>query len=165
MDGTVDPTVLVTLEPAPVWPAIFAAVFAALYAAHQVGDHLIQTDRAADGKDRPGWAGVCAMAAHVGSYHVACLVALVALGPLGVALHPLAVLAGLGFSAATHWFIDLRWPVQWLLCRTGSPRFARLNRGGINGCYLADQALHVGCLFVSAWLITAITAAASPGVG
>ncbi|MCC9312066.1 hypothetical protein LN042_34260 [Kitasatospora sp. RB6PN24] len=41
-----------------------------------------------------------------------------------------------------------------LLQRTGSPDFAELRTAGLNGMYLADQALHSGALLVSALLIT-----------
>jgi hypothetical protein len=33
---------------------------------------------------------------------------------------------------------------RWLLQHTGSPDFANLRTAGLNGMYLADQALHQG---------------------
>ncbi|MFI1884870.1 hypothetical protein [Streptomyces jumonjinensis] len=44
--------------------------------------------------------------------------------------------------------------MRWLLQRTDSPAFADLRSAGLNGLYLADQALHSGALLVSALLIT-----------
>jgi hypothetical protein len=76
-----------------------------------------------------------------------------------VAVHPAAAVgdraaAGFAWSAATHAVLDRRWPVRWLLQHTGSPDFAELRTAGLNGMYLADQALHSGALLVSALLIT-----------
>ncbi|MGW1365110.1 hypothetical protein ACWCQP_48025 [Streptomyces chartreusis] len=62
--------------------------------------------------------------------------------------------AGFAWSAATHAVLDRRWPVRWLLQHTGSPVFADLRSTGLNGLYLADQALHSGVLLISALLIT-----------
>lgn len=135
-------------------PALFAAAFAALYASHMLGDHVLgQTDwQAAHKADRTvaGWA---ALAGHVAGYGIVQAVALWSLVAAGVPLGADAILAGLGFSVVTHAFIDRRWPVLWLLRHTGSAPFAELNSGGINGPYLADQSLHVACLFVAALLV------------
>lgn len=64
------------------------------------------------------------------------------------------LVAGLAVSAATHAFLDRRWPVRWLLQHTGKRDFAELRDGGLNGMYLADQALHQTALLVSAVVIT-----------
>jgi hypothetical protein len=64
----------------------------------------------------------------------------------------LGVLAGLAFSAATHAIIDRRWPVRWILNHTGSAPFAKT----IHGLYVADQALHWACLWVSALLVVSV---------
>jgi hypothetical protein len=55
-------------------------------------------------------------------------------------------------SGATHAFIDRRWPVRWLLRRTGSPGFVEMATP-VNGPYQADQALHHGCLLIAALLM------------
>ncbi|WP_274914410.1 hypothetical protein [Streptomyces sp. WZ-12] len=62
--------------------------------------------------------------------------------------------AGFAFSAGTHAFLERRWPVRWILEHTGATKFAALRAAGLNGMYLADQALHSGALLVSALLIT-----------
>ncbi|MFF1350507.1 hypothetical protein ACFVZJ_31815 [Streptomyces sp. NPDC058322] len=50
--------------------------------------------------------------------------------------------------------MDRRWPVRWILEHTGATKFAALRAAGLNGMYLADQALHSGALLVFALLIT-----------
>lgn len=131
--------------------AVFAASFAALYAGHMVGDHVVQTDWQAANKAGKGWVAAHAMAGHIVGYTAAQAFALIVAVVAGAPV--LAVLAGLVFSAATHAVVDRRWPVLWILRRTGSANFAGLTSGGMNGPYLTDQALHIGCLFVAALTI------------
>jgi hypothetical protein len=135
---------------------VFAVAMATLVAAHQLADHIIQTDNDANAKAAPGWNGWRHLLAHVGTYHATALVMLVI---TAVALHmPLTVtgmVAGLGFSAVTHAILDRRWPVRWILQHTGSAAFAD-RMSPICGMYLADQALHYGCLWISALLIAAL---------
>lgn len=159
----------------------FAAVLGALWAAHDLGDHVVQTDHQAATK-ASSWRG---MAGHVGGYTVTQCVALGALHAAGVRLRPGSALGGLALSAATHAFLDRRWPVVELLRRTGSGRFAsgRIDleievmdnglpsfthrrrpedsqrithaRGPlpIHGPYLADQSLHHVCVALAAALV------------
>ncbi|MFE4975528.1 hypothetical protein ACFRAR_25935 [Kitasatospora sp. NPDC056651] len=146
--------------------ATFGSTWAVLAVGHNVADHVFgQSDHQAANKGAPtaedvaagvsprrGWA---ACLAHVGQYHLfmAALLALVWLFiPLPLSVTGLA--AGFAWSAATHAVLDRRWPVRWLLQHTGSPEFAELRTAGLNGMYLADQALHSGALLVSALLIT-----------
>jgi len=125
------------------------AVWAALHAGHQVGDHLAQTDHQAAGKAAAkNWAGP--MGGHVAGYTACQVAALAGLRLAGVRLRPGPVAAALVLSAGTHAFIDRRWPVRWVLQHTGSPQFADLAGHGLNGPYLADQALHTGVLYVAA---------------
>jgi hypothetical protein len=132
--------------------AIIAVAFAALYASHTVADHLVQTDWQAQGKTADkGW--LWPMAGHLAGYLITQYAFLYAIALAGVPFGLWGFLGGLAFSVATHGVIDRRWPVRWLLEHTGSAPFARLADGGINGIYLADQALHVGCLFVAALII------------
>ena len=156
--------------------ARFAAVYAALWAAHDLGDHVVQTDHQAAGKSgREGWAGP--MAGHVGTYIAVQAAGLTALQVLvGVRMSPARLLAGLAWSAGTHALLDRRWPVVALLDATGSRGFARpqvqvtgsavpsalrgrdpiVEAGGplpLPGPYLADQSLHHGAVFVAALII------------
>lgn len=133
--------------------AVLAASFVALYAGHMVGDHIVQTDWQAAHKADKGRTGVVAMAGHVIGYGLTQTVACAALLLAGAPLSLVGLTVGLVVSVATHAFIDRRWPVQWILRRTGSDRFAALTSNGMNGPYLADQALHIGCLFVAAVLM------------
>lgn len=132
---------------------VFVASFIALYAGHMVGDHVVQTHAQSLGKAAPtGW--LLPMVAHLSGYASAQMVALLAVVTVtGVHASPPGWFAGLGFSVLTHGFIDRRWPVKWLLEHTGSREFAALASHGINGMYLADQSLHVGCLFVAALIM------------
>lgn len=135
-------------------PLTFAVTLGTLLVAHNVADHICQTDRQAGHKaaeDPREW--VPAMAGHVGSYQLTQAAALAAVLP-AAGLRPSwrGLLAGSLFSALSHAFLDRRWPVKTILQRTGSPKFAELQTP-INGPYLADQALHHGCLFASALLM------------
>lgn len=136
-------------------PLTFAAVLGPLLVSHNVGDHICQTDCQAAGKvtEEPTvW--VPAMAGHVAGYQAAQAVALAVVLPAS-GLRPSwrGLLAGTLFSAASHAFLDRRWPVRWVLEHTRSPKFANL-QSPINGPYLADQSLHHGCLFISALLMS-----------
>ncbi|MFI5932883.1 DUF3307 domain-containing protein [Actinoplanes sp. NPDC051494] len=132
---------------------VFVVAMITLIAAHQLGDHVLQTDRQAARKADPGLEGWTSMALHVGTYHLAAIVMLLAafLG-LGLDVPVRGFIAGIAFSAVTHAFLDRRWPVRFILRRTGAPGFA-LREAPVNGMYVADQALHYGCLWVSALLI------------
>ncbi|MFJ4676961.1 DUF3307 domain-containing protein [Kitasatospora sp. NPDC088783] len=146
--------------------ASFGAIWAVLAVGHTLADHVIgQTDHQADDKAAPtaaevadgasprrGW-GACL--GHVAQYHVVVAAALTlvwAVLPLQMSWTGLA--AGLAVSMVTHAFFDRRWPVRWLLEHIGSKQFAQLKTAGMDGMYLADQALHQTALLVAALLIT-----------
>ncbi|BCJ55077.1 hypothetical protein Asp14428_65520 [Actinoplanes sp. NBRC 14428] len=134
---------------------VFAVAMATLVAAHQLGDHIVQTDVIADAKAAPGLDGWRHLLIHVGTYHATALVMLMATAvTLDVPLTVSGTAMGLGFSALTHGFLDRRWPVRWVLQHTGSADFAE-RMSPICGMYLADQALHYGCLWVAALFIAA----------
>ena len=134
----------------------FAAVAATLQAAHQLGDHIAQTDKDAANKAAPGRHGWRHILTHVATYHLTVLVMLYATTTLlHLPVTALGVITGVGFSAATHAFIDRRWPVRWLLNHTGSAAFAD-RQTPICGMYLADQSLHYACLWASALLIACL---------
>ncbi|TBO57536.1 hypothetical protein EYS09_22255 [Streptomyces kasugaensis] len=145
--------------------ATLGALGAVLSAGHALADHVLgQTDHQSARKAAPsredvdrgvnprrGW-GACL--AHVAQYHLV-LGALIAIAwavlPLQMTWVGLA--AGLVVSASTHALLDRRWPVRWLLEHTGSPGFATLEKDGVSGPYLADQALHKTALLVAAALM------------
>jgi len=145
----------------------FAAALGVLAAAHDLADHLVQTDHQAAHKPHD-WA---AMAGHVGSYTLTQAVALGGLHAVGVNLRPGRVLVGLAFSAATHAILDRRWPVARLLEATGSAGFAVSGvaeqnvavRDGVavvpgfaapvSGLHVADQALHHVCITLAAAVV------------
>jgi len=137
-------------------PLIFVVSFAALMVAHQLGDHVLQTDRQALGKTGRGPTAVLAMLGHLLSYHVAGAVLVAAtFAALDLPLRLAGVAAGLGFSALTHAALDRRRLVRAILHRTGAPRFAEATTP-VNGMYAADQALHQAALLVSALLIAVV---------
>jgi hypothetical protein len=137
---------------------VFAAIAVTLYAAHQLADHVLgQTDKQATHKAAPGWHGWRHILTHVGAYHTVMAAMLaVTIGALHLPVTAAGVTAGLTFSALTHAFLDRRWPVRWLLDHTGARSFARLADHGLNGAYLADQALHYTALWAAALLITRV---------
>lgn len=148
--------------------ATFGASWAVLHVGHKLGDHVTgQTDWQAGRKGAPtaeqvargvsprrGWAAdLC----HVAQYHVNLLV----IGFLAWLVLPLewsaaGVVCALAWSAGTHALLDRRWPVRWILQHIGSPAFADLNTGGMNGIYLADQALHGLALGAAAAMLAVI---------
>lgn len=153
--------------------ARFGAIMAMLWAAHDIADHVVQTDHQAATKSGD-WRG---MAGHIGTYHLTQVAAIAALRGLGVRPTPARMIMGILFSAGSHAFLDRRWPVTRLLERTGSARFAdpevrvwghmadaeivfdhvhEMRGSGplpLHGPYLADQALHHVCLAVVAYIL------------
>jgi hypothetical protein len=135
---------------------VFAVAMATLVAAHQLADHIVQTDTDAAAKADPGWNGWRHLLIHVGTYHATALIMLVITAvALDVPLTVTGMVAGLGFSAVTHAILDRRWPVRWILQHTGSATFAD-RMSPICGMYLADQALHYGCLWIASLLIACL---------
>jgi len=135
---------------------VFVVALVVLLVAHQVGDHVIQTDHQALHKTAEGASAALAMAGHLATYHIFAAILLVGTFLLlGLPLTVAGVLAGLGFSAATHGLLDRRWPVRWLLRRTGSAKFAE-STTPVCGMYTADQALHQLALLISALLISTL---------
>ncbi|AGZ39604.1 DUF3307 domain-containing protein [Actinoplanes friuliensis] len=131
--------------------ATFAAVFAALFVAHQVADHWIQTQHQADHKGGPGWPGRLACLAHVTTYTLTALAALLALVlVLALPLDPARVAAGLAVSAFTHYLADRRIPLRRMADAIGK-NADWLDHGG--GMYALDQSLHYLFLFVAALVI------------
>jgi hypothetical protein len=144
-------------------PAVFTAVFAALYVGHQVGDHWVQTSCQAATKGSPGRAGRAACARHVGSLTATKVVFLIPVLLLtGVAVHPAAVLVGLGVDAVSHYWADRRTTLAALASLVGKGGFHRLGapRPGHDdnpslgtGAYALDQSWHVAWLLVAALII------------
>lgn len=119
-----------------------AAAYAAMRTAAHVADHWFQTSHQAAHKADEGLAGHRAMAGHIASYAGAQAVALVAADKLlGMNLRPSRIAAAVAFSAATHWFIDRRWPVRRLCDATGKRGFHDLG-GPLGGAYILDQSAH-----------------------
>jgi Protein of unknown function (DUF3307) len=146
-----------SFEPATPSPAVvFAVALVVLLVAHQVGDHVAQTDSQAGAKTGSGWPAVVAMAGHLAGYHAWAGGLLIgAFAMLGLTLTVPGLAAGLAFSAITHALLDRRWPVRAILRATGSPRFADTT-SPVCGMYAADQALHQLALLISALLIAGL---------
>ncbi|MEU4623095.1 DUF3307 domain-containing protein [Actinoplanes sp. NPDC023801] len=134
----------------------FAVMAVTLHAAHQVGDHIIQTDDNAAGKVGPGRSGWQHVLMHVTTYHLTASVMItITILFLDLPVTGLGLATGLGFSFITHAVIDRRWLVRWLLDNTGSAAFAD-RQTPICGMYLADQSLHYCCLWVASLLIACL---------
>lgn len=119
-----------------------AAAYGAMRTAAAVADHWVQTSHQAAHKADAGLDGHKAMAGHIASYAGAQAVALAAANQLlGMKLRPSRMVAAVAFSAATHWFIDRRWPVRRLCDATGKRGFHDLG-GPLGGAYILDQSAH-----------------------
>jgi hypothetical protein len=137
-------------------PVVFAVSLLTLLVAHQVGDHVLQTDYQAATKSSRGRAAAAAMLGHLAGYHLGALVLLVGTGTaLGLPLTVPGVAAGLAFSAGTHALLDLRWPVRAVLRAAGAAKFAEAT-APVCGMYAADQALHTLCLLIAALLVATL---------
>jgi phosphate/sulfate permease len=146
-----------TLAPEAIARAlIFSVALLALFVAHQVGDHVLQTDRQAATKTDRGQRGLRGMLGHLAVYHLTAAGLLITTASvLGLPLSATGLVAGLAFSALTHALLDRRWPVRVILRATHAPRFADTT-SPVCGMYVADQALHQLALLVSALLIAAM---------
>lgn len=135
---------------------VFVVALVVLLVAHQVSDHVIQTDHQALHKTADGVSAGLAMAGHLVTYHAFAAILLVGTFLLlGLPLTVVGTATGFGFSAVTHGLLDRRWPVRWLLRRTGSAKFAEATTP-VSGMYTADQALHQLALLISALLIATL---------
>jgi hypothetical protein len=137
-------------------PVVFAVALVVLNAAHQVGDHVLQTDHQAARKAEPGWVGLRAMAGHLLTYHLAAAALLIGtFAALGLPLSVAGLLAALACSAFTHGLLDRRWPVRAMLRAVRAPKFAEAIRP-VCGMYQADQAWHRLALLVCALLASSL---------
>lgn len=135
---------------------LFAVFIGVAICAHQVSDHIFQTDKMAANKAKPGRVGWSYLLQHVYIYHVVMVaMILVTVVLLGLPITVLGFVSSIAFSAITHAILDRRWPVKWILDHTGSPDFANLQTP-LCGMYLADQSLHYFCLWISALLFACL---------
>ena len=152
---------------------VFAAAFAALFAAHMVGDHWIQSDHSATRKGLTTeqacaaglhqHAGRRACATHVASYTAVAALALVLVAwRTGLDFDWTRIVAGLAFSAGTHYWADRRFTLRRVCVRLGKERFYLHGapRDGHDdnpslgtGAYALDQSFHIACLFIAALII------------
>jgi len=125
---------------------MFASLFVLLYLSHLVADYVLQTDHQASRKADPGRAGWSADLAHAAT-HAAVTALVLGVGALalhggpGVVPETLAVVS----IAATHAVIDRRWPIRWLMMRTGQSGFYKAG-----GAAHVDQVAHVTVLVTAA---------------
>ena len=105
-------------------------LFVAVLAGHLAGDWIAQTDHQAANKTTSRRA----LAAHVATYHAALLAC-----TLPVLHDPARLAILLTVSAATHWYIDQRWPTLLVMRATRSHQLAATTWGVI----VTDQALHL----------------------
>jgi len=135
---------------------VFAVALVVFNVAHQLGDHVLQTDHQAAEKAKPGWVGVRAMAGHLLTYHLAAAALLVGtFAVLGLPLTVTGLAAGLTVSALTHGLLDRRWPVRAMLRAVRASKFAEATTP-VCGMYQADQAWHRLALLASALALTSL---------
>lgn len=135
-------------------PLLFTFALIVMYVGHKVGDHWVQTDTQAVDKGEGGPAAWLASLRHVATL-TATIAALLALSAwlLDVHLDAPRVAAGLVFNAATHWFIDLRWPLKRLAAdHLGKSGWIRSDPTAL---YNLDQSAHLLFLLFTALIISA----------
>lgn len=121
--------------------------------AHGIADHVLgQSDKIAENKVKEGRVGWSHILQHVFQYHIVMVVMLlIVIAVFHLPVTFLGFVSAIVFSAVTHGFIDRRWPVRWILQKTGSPKFAEMQTP-ICGMYVADQELHKVALWIAAIL-------------
>ncbi len=110
-------------------------LFLLVLAGHLLGDFVTQTDWQASNKESSWRADL----AHVLTYHLTLAVLVLPVW------HDWRAVWFLAISAATHAFVDRRWPTRLLLGSTGSKNFATVFWGVI----ATDQVLHLSILAIS----------------
>lgn len=109
--------------------SVFSAVFAALLTAHHLGDQWIQTHHQALRKGDRTREGQWACLAHVTTYTITTLAAVLAVTALlDLPVTPLGIAVGQAFSAVSHYAIDRRWTLAWLADRIGKREYHDLGR-------------------------------------
>lgn len=135
--------------------AVLVVSWLAAAAGHEAGDYLVQSDRAAQNKQRHDIAGYKALVEHVATYaatqHVAKAVALRA---AGVRPGWKAVAAGTVVEALLHALIDDGRLLRRFAHGTGKGGFHDLSAAGVNGRALMDQAAHKGLQIPIGALVT-----------
>jgi hypothetical protein len=112
----------------------FAVVLPTLLVAHHVADHWVQTDEQARDKGRRDVDGRLACAAHVATYTLTTLLFVVAVWLLfDLPISSAGFLLGQMVSAATHYWADRRFTLEWLVqrwpfSRMGKHDFYRLGQ-------------------------------------
>lgn len=149
--------------------ALFAALHATWSDIHPALDQLVQNDRDARDKGKPGAAGHAACARHVSTYTAGQLAASVATTrALGYRVPTGALLAGAALTAATHYAIDRRtlfgrllrwhgWKTGYLDHATVQRRDGVVDAAGPGTAYTElDQAAHrllgVAASLLTTWL-------------
>jgi hypothetical protein len=146
--------------------ALYGAVAAALLAGHYAGDYILQTDHMAkwkvakdffvpekfeDGTPKEQYNLVKSIRAnvwHVVTYHWA-MIMMVGLTGLIQYGSPIKWIVALVISMIAHGVIDRRWPVKFLMTRTGSKSFFESGAGAPH----VDQTLHiVTIVLLAAWI-------------
>lgn len=118
------------------------------YVGHHVGDHWVQTDAQATGKDLPTWKGRLACLRHVLTLTATIAAVLaVAAWRTGLDLNWAHVAVALVFNGASHWVIDRRAHLLKLAKKIGKKDWLKHDK---NAPYLLDQSAHILCLLITA---------------
>lgn len=132
----------------------FGAVLGTLWVAHQVADHVIQTDQMSYRKMGAALGDWTLAILHAAS-HIALSVPMLALIDhlQGTPTNWAGTAVGMALIGLSHLYIDRRHPVQWVMKHTGSSDFAK-GEGPVYGPYHVDQTLHIAMLWIGALPIT-----------
>lgn len=132
---------------------MIATLATALILGHLLGDFMIQQHGWSNRKAERTLHGQAHMAAHVLTYTAACWVAVYAAVQVeGIEVGHGAIALGMAVNAATHWVLDLRAPLEWIVRATGHGGWLDNDKRAM---FIYDQVLHVIILIVIAYGIAA----------
>lgn len=133
---------------------MIATLATGLILGHLLGDFMIQQHGWSNRKAERTLRGQAHMAAHVLTYTAACWVAVYAAIYIeGLDIGHGALAVGMAVNAVTHWVLDLRSPLEWIVRGTGHGGW--LDAGGKWVMFIYDQVLHVIILILIAYGIAA----------
>lgn len=134
---------------------MIATLAIGLILGHLLGDFMIQQHGWSARKAERTLYGQAHMAAHVLTYTLACWVAVYAAIHIeGLAIGHGAFAVGMAVNAVTHWVLDLRSPLEWIVRGTGHGGWLDNDPRAM---FIYDQVLHVIILILIAFGIAAVS--------
>lgn len=122
-----------------------------MYGVHDFADYWLQTSHQAAHKAARGWYGRLACLRHVTGYTAAqALSAALLVHVTGTPLPPVALLAALAVSGGTHYVLDRRAPLHWLVRLADRLHLGKTDFVDRGGAPHLDQAAHKLMITVAA---------------